>query len=390
MNILILTINFAVLIDPPVILKARNLPLIENKEVEEISVWVYKNGRKVVIPFQIDEVDKKGNYLTEFVRDDGGFKKRKNGWKFGKFNGDDELVFMASDCGEKFLYRDMRDIYEVKIDMDGKTCFFYVGLGENGSRKYISYTPSSDIFSSEFFSYGSINSSNPAVLNYFLINGLGESLIKTFHLHLLISSLGGRIKFERTEDDLSAEVAGYTDGPVRLVKLMNYRMKIAKGIQSPKVLRTSIAYRACGNFPTHVDIPIKPSAFVNEAFLEMSFDFTKMVERFEMIFPDGNAISPEKLKCGEERVISDAEEILFKGMENSLLASLHIPSEITEKIVGDIIFVRKEDDFSLSWKLRGFEKLEKGSYSFTFQLCVINERVPDIKDIKISIVPLGR
>jgi len=390
MNILILTINFVFLIDPPVIIKARELSLIENRPVEEISVSIYKNGRRLVIPFQIDEVDKNGNYLTKYVKEDGDFKKRREGWKFGKFNGDDELVFMASDCGEKFLYKDTRDIYEVKIDMDGKTCFFYVGFGENTSQKYISYTPLSDIFSSEFFSYGSINSSGPATLNYFLIKGLGESLIKNFRLHLLISSLGGRIKFERTEEDLSAEVAGYTDGPVRLVKLMNYRMRIAKGIQAPKALRTSVAYRACGNFPTEVNIPIKPSAFVNEAFLNLSFDFAKIVERFDIVLPDGTAISTKKLKCGDEKHISDVKQILFKGMENFLLAELLMPPEITEKISGDIIFVRREDDFSLSWKLRGFERLEKGNYSFVFQLCVFNERIPDIKDIKISIIPLEK
>jgi len=390
MGIVILTINFVLLIDPPVIIKARELPLLEDRPVKEISVCVYKDGRRVVIPFQIDEVDKHGNYMTEFVREGEGFKKRRNGWKFGRFNGDDELVFMAVDCGEKFLYRDARDVYEVKIDMDGKTCFFYIGFGENGSKKYISYIPSEDIFSSEFFSYGSINSSNPAVLNYFLLRGLGESLIKNFRLHLLISSLGGKIKFERTEEDLSVEVAGYTEGAVRLVKLMNYSMRIAKGIQSPKVLRRSVAYRACGNFPTEVNIPVNPSAFVKEAFLNLSFDFTRIVERFDILLPDGTAISAKKLKCGDEEEIRDVKEILFRGAEHSFLAELIMPPEITEKIKGDVIFTRKEDGFSLSWKLKGFEELEKGRYSFVFQFCVINELVPETKDLKVSIIPLRR
>lgn len=383
MNLFILTINF-VLIDPPIIMKARELPLIENKTVEEISVCVYRNGRRNFIPFQIDEVDKKGNYLTLYTKVDGNFKKRKEGWKFGRFNGDDELVFMASDCGEKSPYKDMRDIYELKIEMDGKICFFYIGLGGSGLKRYISYTSASDLFSSEFFSYGSINSSNPAVLNYFLIKGLSESLIKNFRLHLLISSLGGRIKFERTEEDLSAEVVGYTDGAVRLVKLMDYRMRIAKGIQSPKALRTSIAYRACGNFPTEVNIPIKPSTFVNEAFLNLSFDFRPLIERFSLFLPDGLSVCPSKLKDGEVVHIADAKEILLRGEENSILVHLLIPSEITEKITGDLIFSRRGDEFSLSWKLKGFERLEKGDYSFVFQLCVLNEVISDIKDIKIT------
>jgi len=380
----ILIINFLSLIDPPIIIKAKELPLLEKNPVEEISVCVYRNGRKEAIPFQIDEVDKNGNYLTAYVREGEHFKIRRDGWKFKRFNGDDELVFMAADCGEKSPYRDIRDIYELKLDMDGKICFFYICSGGGGFKKYISYSPDSDLFSSEFFSYGSMNSSNPAILNYFLIRELRESLIKNFHLHLFVSALGGKMKFERTEEDLSAEIAGYTEGPVRLVKLMNYRMRITKGIQSPRALRTSVAYRACGNFPTEVNIPIKPSTFVTEAFLNLSFDFTGLVERFDILLPDGSLISTKKLQYGEERHIPDAKEILFKGEDNSFLAKLLLPPEITEKINGDIIFSKKSEGFYLSWKLMGFENLEKGNYSFMFQLCVLNELVPQIKDIKVT------
>ncbi len=383
-------INFILLVDPPVIIKAKELPLIEKKPVDEISVSVYRDGKRGSVSFQIDEVDKNGNYLTTYVRDNGDFKKRRDGWKFGKFNGDDEIVFMASDCGEKSPFRDMRDIYEIQVEMDGKTCFFYVGSGERESKKYISYLPFNDLFSSEFFSYGSINSSNHAVLNHFLIKGVRENLIKNFRLHLNISSLKGKIKFERTEEDLSADVAGYTDGPVRLVKLMNYRMRIAKGIQTPKALRTSITYRACGNFPTEVNIPIKPSTFVDEAFLNLSFDFTNALEKFNILLPDGSMVSPGKLNNMEERTVPDVREIEFKGSENSFIAHLLIPSEIKEKINGNIIFSKKEDGFSLSWKLNGFEKLNKGNYSFVFQLCVMNEMLPDIKDLKVKIIPLEK
>lgn len=377
------------IIDPPVVLKARELPIVEGRSVDEISVWVYRNGKRETIPYQVDEVDKTGNFLTRYIMEEGVPRKRREGWKFGRFNGEDELVFMAGDCGEKKPYSDLRNIYEVEVDTGERKCYFYISEGKGGSRGYISYNPKDDIFSSEFFSYGSINSSSPAVLNYFIMKGLPKSLIKNFHLHLFISSMGGKIKFERTEEDISADVAGFTDGPVRLVKLMNYRMRIAKGIQTPKAVRTSIAYRNCGSFPTEVNIPVKPSLLVDEAFLKLSFDFNDIVERFILSLPDGEEIPLKMIRAGEEKVLSSAREILFKGKEGELLSELILPEVITEKIRGSIMISRKEEGFVLSWKLFGFEGLEKGNYSFLFRLCVFSRDTLKVDDLKTRVIPLS-
>ncbi len=365
---------FSFLVDQPIILKAEELPLLNEKKIEEIAVYVYKEGKRELIPFQIDEIDKEGSYLTRYVKKDGKFYERKEGWKFKRFNGKDELVFMEEECGEKEPARDIRNFYEIKIEKDGKECYFYISEETIKIEKkgYISYNPSDDIFSSEFFSYGSLGISNPSILNYFLVKDHHKSLIEKFHLYLFISSWGGKIKFERTEEDISAEVIGYTDGPVRLIKLMSYRMKLAKGIQSPKVKRTSIAYRRCGMFPTEVNIPINPSLIVKDAILRLSFEFTDLIEKFTLLTQNGERVSLNSLQNSEKKKVSSINKITLSGEKEDIIVQFIMPEKIVDKIKEEI-FLSKGEKIWLFWELKGFEKLGRGNYPFTFLFCIGKE-----------------
>jgi hypothetical protein len=71
--------------DEPVILRGSHFPAFSGMPLNELVVYAYRGGEWAPIPFQIDEVNISGTYVTS---DDGLLGNR------------DELVFMAGDVGD--------------------------------------------------------------------------------------------------------------------------------------------------------------------------------------------------------------------------------------------------------------------------------------------------
>ena len=68
----------------PIILAGSNFSAFANVLLDELVLYRYQAGQWQPIPFQIDEVDEAGNYVTEFN---------------GRLGANDELVFMNADSG---------------------------------------------------------------------------------------------------------------------------------------------------------------------------------------------------------------------------------------------------------------------------------------------------
>jgi hypothetical protein len=201
----------------PVIVPGAYLPRLTGTPTDELLVYAYRDGGMDQIPFQVDEVDE-GAYV---------------GTTGNPLDGDDEIVFMASDLGGRLLDERITATmpisptwYRIEVTdplsptMKG---WAYVvrssSLTRTFTQTYASFDPVTKWITSTRYTLGFL-SSHPG-FDYLALNQSGQDILDRTKV---------RIQFV-TEDMLPAQPPVPTkDGPVRVIVpkrgMMGYRSLI--------------------------------------------------------------------------------------------------------------------------------------------------------------------
>ncbi|MCX5859233.1 MAG: hypothetical protein NT056_04985, partial [Proteobacteria bacterium] len=277
----------------PIVIRMEELSLFQNGKIGPLRLMAVRNGAWEVIPFQIDEVDKKGEYLYPVVYKNGSLRESGAGKKPGVVKPRDELVFISRDLGDRAdpnqwpAGRGME--IEARDPLDGGRGYAYLfhfpEPPKLSPRDYVGLLPGGKAVFTEEFVFGFNDPDHPAVFNLAAFydpeapgdieRAMKRNLLDRLKIRATISFLLGKIRMDLSETDTKGRLQACLDGPVRVIKKYRNWVDLLPGIPSPSLDRLVFSYPNRTVLPNDMYIPFNPEAFISDGEVTVALDFTR-------------------------------------------------------------------------------------------------------------------
>jgi len=345
----------------PVIIPGAQLGSLRGKEIPLVRVFSSRDGVLVPIPFQIDQVDSRGDWVWDVVyqkklvsdyKDDhhegiGNFEWRveqRTGLLDDEDSGqkkiiddNDVLVFMAKDMGSRDLGIDRKlngasGLLEIELShpFSKRKTWAYIAYYRSdpppySSLRYVRYLPDAGKVVSSVYEVG-FSKEHVAVLEQLEIHDVSLMDRTKLRGSMLFgrNSVGKTIYFN--ENDIRGHIDGYINGPVRVVKRDSVSLHFGLVFSSPEIHCDQFFY------PHHSEIPVN---------LPVNF----LIDRISLLLVADYHNSPfRRAYIGGERVPIQLRDIsqdsnLLEGLANvpwmalegdlaSVVSVLTLPEEI--------------------------------------------------------------
>jgi hypothetical protein len=345
----------------PIELTGKEFPDITGIEISQIRVFAYHDGQAIVIPFQIDQKNSRGDWVW-----DGDLLKKDeeyddvntydDAYTFDNanthdaytyddadptgqavFDENDLIVFVAHDAGDRNETQGKElgasSIAEVEISdpLTGGKCWIYVASYHSSEPpalsdiQYVRYLPEEHrVIGQEYeFRY---STSHNALIDDIVVGGLS-----IFDRNKMRGTVTAGIGFLNTDIEFNEESVqgydvGYINGPVRVIKRSVNYVRTKSGMESPDV--------NCDHFfyPWHSEVPMlislgfpvqKVSMLVTNDYRNSHFQ-TAYVDGFTGPIDLDTRTEKENLLAGQ----SEGEWIRLIGKHVSVVTLLKLPEEI--------------------------------------------------------------
>ncbi len=235
------------------------ITVVEGTPIASLRLYAARNGLVQVIPFQIDERDPEGRYVVP-----EGPRACQDTDK-GLFDYNDELVFMAADAGDRvspqLLPQGVDAWAEIEISDPLRPsdrawvylCAFkgqppplspirYVHYRADKEQIYsdhykIGYRPGYSLYSDLFYPQGD--------------GSFGPDLMDRIKIRIEVKFLFSVIRVHRNEDDFKAQVVGWKEGPIRVLRDVESYVRVLFKLSSPSVFAVTEYY------PYHMYTPLR-------------------------------------------------------------------------------------------------------------------------------------
>lgn len=262
----------------PVVIRGAELPVVLGKPANTLSVVSAKEGGIAYIPHQLDARDDKDTYVLPMSADEESAVAEM------PVDSNDELVFMPNDGDRRMtaLQRQSLDVL-AEIELTQKngasSRWAYLITRENHESEpgvdYVHYDREDDVISGDVYRLG-FSRKQPFVveeLRWALGDGSwSDNLVDSMKLRHS-GKLFGLLDFRRTHGDYESTLTGVKDGPVRLIRRTENKVRIILGLKSPRVIMDYIASRGAFQMDVVVDIPFKIGLFFDEVVTVPSIDW---------------------------------------------------------------------------------------------------------------------
>ncbi len=262
----------------PVVLTGADIPGLQGKPVGYISAHAVQQGRLHAIPFQIDRRDKDGRFQIALNAEQRAREIMQ------QLDNNDHCVFMAADAGTRLDHQQVQQnrFVELKLtDPDsGEHKWVYLrhdASPASSSMDYVRYDAEHDSIESDIYRIG-FSRERP-----FLIDQLnwkdrhsgtwGADLVDSMQVRHTGKFLH-RFDFVRTQDDYSSELIAIKDGPVRVIRRTDNRVRIVWILRTPSIEMDMIAYRNGFDMDTLIDVPFRIGSFFSAVETRMSLVVT--------------------------------------------------------------------------------------------------------------------
>ena len=250
----------------PVVMTGESFPDLLDLPLERFVLYALGEDGASPIPFQIDEVSPSGRIVLTSGRDKG--KDADD----GRFDANDQLVFMAADVGRRASRR--ADLPEAAVQgaeieivdpLGGPTRYAYLlvfaGPAKRSPVDYVRYEPEGRGLVSYTY-IAKVGESHPATAATYAfrapVGGDETDIMDRVKLRLSFTFF---LRFVKNEEDVAVKEIGYVDGPVRVILRTAQSLKLLFGIPGPSTTGDTYFYPAYGDFPFIVDFPVKPREF---------------------------------------------------------------------------------------------------------------------------------
>ncbi|MCA9774307.1 MAG: hypothetical protein KC466_17955, partial [Myxococcales bacterium] len=331
---------------PPdaVIVKGRSLDTFIGHRLDGLGLYALSEGRWTPIPFQIDEMVDEDRYVFE-----GG--KRRDGIRgTGALKADDELAFMADDCGAEGWDLPMPEgaIAGVEIvladPLDGGRGWVYLFEFASddfprSSRDYVSYDPEREVVVADGYTIAYEAGEDHIYFEHLKIppamgaNGvdfMDRLKLRTYVKTIFLFSL----TFD--EEDWESHVTQYIDGPVRVIRQVENELNFMGFTVAPTVRTNAKYYRLWHEAPSVIKQTVNIPAIAREAWFKLSVDLNPNAKGMRYYRPTTDSSSPWHAIDG--RMTEDEARIdretprwhLVTGDPGTLLWRVELPNELRD------------------------------------------------------------
>lgn len=273
--------------EDPVVVLPKSLPTMSGAQIKMLALFVMTGGKFSPLPFQVDERGADGY----FVYTKGPEAKPANG--NGKYDGNDELVFMAWDLGDQapagaaLPCPAVKAVeIEIKDPLAGGKGWAY--LAECKATPPLSKTDyvrqdadaQRDWVRTDRYHFA--EQKGESYFDRLALRGadgkVGASLIDRLKGRGHITAIGNMVSIDTPESDVHGRLMAWIDGPVRVVHFMTGYLKFS-------IIKLNIGGHSenlfYSNFfvtPITADTPISPSSVLSSFTLRYTIDWLKDFE----------------------------------------------------------------------------------------------------------------
>ena len=252
--------------------------------IRALRVGAIRDGVPLIIPAQIDERDPEGNWVYT-----QGHEASEDIDK-GLLDANDELVFMAADCGGKGDAWDLWpravsiDLITVTDPLGSEQCYAYLlryaraqeAAPISGEVDYIHFDPETDTAEGIRYIVGFTRASKISYRTYVIKQGAGGSgkdILDRFKIRLQLSALWGSINVTIDESDMIDRMTGWVDGPVRVLRKAEHSLRLLLGLGTLKVVGQSSFFPTYFEFLSQMTFPFELDSVLTEANFIATTDF---------------------------------------------------------------------------------------------------------------------
>lgn len=216
-----------------IVLEGNELPFLHQQTLSHIQLFVFRSATLTLIPFQIDERDRRGRWVIK-----AGPRPSQDDQP-GRFDPNDAIIFLRRDMGKRATAATFPAgrWHEVRLGSDETSLgFVYIRVGMQASQPArpfsVRYDPQHDHVYAERYSVA-FDTPLPSHLAFVESPGdLGQNLISGVAVAAEVSFLGGLLNIRRTDRDLHTRLYGYTQGPVRVIRRARYWFPLPFGLRA--------------------------------------------------------------------------------------------------------------------------------------------------------------
>ncbi len=271
-----------------IVVTGKDLKENQNKSIPLMRLYAFRDGKMQPIPFQIDELTEKGDwvlpskspYLTE---KQAGKSQLLHDDPPEVMDDNDELVFMITDIGDQadpavwptdWLYADELTLTDPLTKEQGWVYLLsFADPPEPSPVDYVEYRlpeNKQDRIFTDFFTLG-FSHEVPITQDYIDFND-GDNILDRMKIRIFFRFFYF-IKFERTENDMASLLWQYKDGPVRVIRMIRSSIRLVGNLQSPQVNSETLYYRNANLIPMRIKSIKMPKGIVNEALFDSGTDY---------------------------------------------------------------------------------------------------------------------
>jgi hypothetical protein len=272
--------------EDPVVIKASALAALADADIASLAALGWDGSALVPIPFQVDERAKDG----KFVYTQG--PKANPGDGEQKYNGEDELVFMAWDAAgqapaDAASPCEAKRGAEVEVkDGKGGSAWIYVlecaAAPPRSDKDYVQHVVESDRDWVKTDRYHFSEKRGESFFDRLALAGpsgaVGPNLVDRIKGRGHMEAISGLVKIDTPESDLKGSIQCWIDGPVRVVHLMIAFIdlsviKLNLGGQSENLFYANYFVT-----PIQVNTPINPGSVLSTFNMRYAIDWRKEMD----------------------------------------------------------------------------------------------------------------
>ncbi|MGH7860073.1 MAG: hypothetical protein ACREQY_22325, partial [Candidatus Binatia bacterium] len=239
--------------------EGRHLASLRRMPIPSIRAFAFRGEKPEAMPFQIDERDERGRWT---VRRHETILKQDD--TPDRLDDNDVLVFMNRDLGTRgaasALPEGASSWVELRVGPEASPYgFAYVGAFADpppaSDVDYCRYDAKADRVRAETYD---VTFGAPLPTRLTFGGREGQNLLRAMRARGEARFFGGLFTLRRTERDISAELEGAVDGPVRIIRPARYRISLPLGFRATARVNL-IFYRdfVVGHATAKVTIPPK-------------------------------------------------------------------------------------------------------------------------------------
>ncbi len=260
----------------------RRFAALAGRPATELGAWAWRDGRRVPVPFQIDECDGDGRVMIgthDLPAPSAALGPRSL------------VLLRREDAAERSPAGGASEHdFEIEVpDATGERRWLYLGPAHAelppSVEDEVDYDPLQDRVHAARYTLGF---DRPQVSYFSAADGKGRdrgNLLDRLKARVRARIFWGLIEFRRNEDQVTETVLGHGDGPLRAVRRARLEVEIGWGLPSPVIIADDYFYADHAEGPMSISVPFALSYVLGDLDVRIFLDFRDL-DGFEL-FAEG-------------------------------------------------------------------------------------------------------